>query len=114
MVTVGPDGLVMLFFVFFVTIAIPAWVTLFVKKKMPGKLWAGLALSFFFPLIGQLYIDGAVLYIFILFVIAVIIKKAFSGLSVWFAISLVSALTMYSRFRKLNASAITPKDPDKK
>ncbi|MBI4825017.1 MAG: hypothetical protein HY807_01155 [Nitrospirae bacterium] len=113
MVTVGPDGLVMLFFVFFVTIAIPAWVTLFVKKKMPGKLWAGLALSFFFPLIGQLYLDGAALYIFILFIIAVIIKIALSGVSVWFIISLISALTMYVRFRKLAASTKMPDNTDK-
>ncbi|MDO8283221.1 MAG: hypothetical protein Q7U10_11475 [Thermodesulfovibrionia bacterium] len=114
MVTVGPDGLVILLLVFFITIAIPAWVTLFVKKKMPGKLWAGLALSFFFPMIGHLYIDGSALYIFILFGIAVIIKKATESLNIWLIMSFISALTMYIRFRKLPASTMTPKDPAKK
>lgn len=76
MVNVGPAELLNTALIFFITIAIPAWVTLFVKKKMPGKLWAGIALSFFFPMIGHLYLDGAALYILMLFGIALIIKKA--------------------------------------
>jgi len=56
MITVGPDELGVMLVILFVTIAIPAWITLFAKKKLSGKLPAGLALSFFFPLIGHLYL----------------------------------------------------------
>lgn len=114
MVNVGPGGLLNIALIFFITIAIPAWVTLFVKKKMPGKLWAGLALSFFFPMIGQLYLDGAAFYIFIILGIALVIKKASGGMGIWLIISLISALTMYIRFRKLTASKMTHEGPDKK
>jgi hypothetical protein len=105
MVTVGPEGLLNIIVVFFVMIVIPVWLTLFMKKKLPNKLPAGLALSFFFPLIGHLYLDGAARYILMLFIIALVTKKAAGDLSIWLIISLISAITMYIRFKKLAPSA---------
>jgi hypothetical protein len=105
MVVVGADELIQIFLIFFIMIAIPVWLTLFVKKKMPGKLWAGIALCIFFPFFGHLYLDGATLYLISLFVISIIIKKIMGGMSTWLFIGIISALTMYIRFRNLPSRA---------
>lgn len=109
MIVVGPDELLNLLIIFLVVIAIPAWVTLFVKKKMPNKLWAGLALSFFFPPLGQLYLDGAVLYVLMLFIFSIVMKGLSGGANIWLIIAIISALVMLYRFKKLKNAGT--KDP---
>jgi uncharacterized membrane protein YhfC len=100
-VTVGADGLLNIIFIFLFQIALPIWITLFVKKKMPNKLPAGIALSFFFPFVAHLYLDGALIYILILIVITVTIGYASIGLSIWPTINILSALLIFYRFKKL-------------
>jgi uncharacterized membrane protein YhfC len=105
-VTVGPDGLLNIIFVFFFQIALPIWITLFVKKKMPNKLPAGIALSFFFPFVAHLYLDGALIYILILIAITVTIGYASIGLSIWPTVNIISAFLIFYRFKKLKNTEV--------
>jgi len=67
----GPELLVVfiIFFLFF-----PIWLSSFLRKRWPGKMWIGLIMSFVFAPLGQLYVEGAALWIIILFVCHYIFK----------------------------------------
>ncbi len=101
MVTAGPNELGVMLVIFVISVVIPVWLTLFVRKKLPEKLLAGLALSFFFPFIAPLYLKKPLIYILIILSAAGIIKYAAGSSYLWIIIRIISALLMYYRFQKI-------------
>lgn len=99
--TIGFYELLILLLGLFV-VFIPFFITIFLRKRYPGKIWLGILLSIILNPIGQLYIEKAIIYIIILFVFFSLSNALISnvGLS-WFFTDILSAMIMYYRLIKV-------------
>jgi hypothetical protein len=104
---IGVPELIVIFILLFLLI-LPIWLSLFLRKQFPGKIWLGLLLSFIFTPLGQLYLEGAILWIILLFICHVIIKVLLGNLMLaWLLTMILSSMIMYYRLLKANGPKIT-------
>jgi hypothetical protein len=83
------------------SVAFPVWLSYFLRKKYPRRIWIGMLLAFLFPPLGQLYLEGALWWILGLSLMFSVFKIAsgntqFAGLS----LMILSAMVMYYRLLK--------------
>jgi hypothetical protein len=82
-----------------VIIGIPIWLTFFLRKVIPVKLWLGLLLSFFFFPFGHFYLKGGVVYIILLFAVEILLSFFISSEVVLGLVgAALSVALMYTRF----------------
>ena len=90
------------FFVFLILvliIGIPIWITFFLRKVIPGKLWLGLLLSVLFFPFGHFYLKGGVVYIILLFAVEILLSLLVSNEIVLGLVGAgLSVVLMYTRF----------------
>jgi len=83
------------------SIAIPLWLTYFLRKKYPRRIWIGMLLAFFFPALGQLYLEGALWWILGLGVTFTVFKKVTDNMQLtWLLSMILSAVVIYFRLLK--------------
>ena len=92
----APELIVILVLLLF--LILPIWLSLFLRKKYPGKIWLGLLLCFLLTPLGQLYVEGAIIWIIALFVCHVIFKAVVGNIAIaWLLTSILSSMIMYYR-----------------
>jgi len=95
----APELIVILVLLLF--LILPIWLSLFLRKKYPDKIWLGLLLSFLFTPLGQLYVEGAIIWIIVLFVCHVIFNSVVGNIALaWTLTSILSSMIMYYRLLK--------------
>ena len=89
-------------------LVLPIWLSFFLRKKYPGKVWLGLLLAFLFTPSGQFYVEGAILWIIALFVCHVIFKAVVGNIALaWLLTSILSSMIMYYRLLKAEGPKTT-------
>jgi hypothetical protein len=82
--------------IFLGLIAFPLWLSYFLRKKFPRRIWIGMLLAFFFPALGQWYLEGALWWIVGLGLMFTAFKIASGNPSLaWLLSMILSALVMY-------------------
>ena len=82
----------------FIIIIGPIWLSLFLQKKYPAKLWLGLFLCFLSPIFGQLYVKKPTLFIVIVIACTIAFYNMHTGTkTVWLSTCVFSAAIMYYR-----------------
>ena len=86
-------------------IALPLCITLFLRKRYPGKILIGVLLAFFFDPVGQWYLENSILYFLGLFLFFTLVKYfTMNNLVAWISNMFLSALIMYYRFSKIKSA----------
>jgi ABC-type multidrug transport system permease subunit len=84
--------------IFFIVIIGPIWLSLFLQKKYPAKLWLGLFLCFLSPIFGQLYVKKPTLFIAIVLACAIAFYNMHTDTkTIWLSTCVFSAAIMYYR-----------------
>ncbi|MFH2119383.1 MAG: hypothetical protein ABIJ25_03180, partial [Pseudomonadota bacterium] len=77
------------------------WLSYFLRKKYPRRIWIGMLMAFCFPALGQLYLEGALWWILGLGFTFSVLKIASGNTQLaWLASMILSALVMYYRLLK--------------
>lgn len=83
------------------SVAFPLWLSYFLRKKYPRRIWIGMLLAFFFPALGQWYLEGALWWILGLGLTFSVLKKVSGNTQLaWLLSMILSALVMYYRLLK--------------
>lgn len=95
-----PELIVILLLILLLVLNI--WLPDYLRKKYPNKIWIGLILCFLFLPLGQLYVDGAAIWIIALFVSMGIFRSIFGDSTLaWLSTSILSAMIIYYRLLKV-------------
>lgn len=87
-----------------VAFLLPIWLILFLKRRFPGRMWLGILLAVCLAPMGQLYLDGALKWFFLLFGVYVVTKVATGSMAMmWITTSVLSGAVMYYRLLKAAA-----------
>jgi thiol:disulfide interchange protein len=86
----------------FLLIVAPIWLSFYLRRNYPPRLWVGIVLCVLFPLFGQFYLKDWAWYIIVIFVVGVVLYNlALGGLVLWTCMALISAGLMHYRFKKM-------------
>jgi hypothetical protein len=88
-----------------IILALPIVLSLYLRKVAPGRMSVGLPLSLIFVPFGQLYLQGAAIYIGLLIIALLIFYFAIpSALGYFLATGIASAGIMYYRLKEAGQS----------
>ena len=86
-------------------IIFPVWLSIFLRKRYPKRIWIALILGFFFPAFGQFYVAEKVgWYVLGLGLCFVLFKVIFGSQGAWLLVSVLSSLTLW--YRVLRAQSL--------
>jgi H+/Cl- antiporter ClcA len=96
-------------------IAFPIWLSCFLRKKYPRRIWIGMLLAFFLPALGQWYLEGALWWILGLGLTWSVFKIASGNAPLaWISTMILSALVMYYRLLKAKPLILTETNIEKR